>query len=65
MLSGGSQSPGRCRNASRELGSAGGLAPSAPGTKDTVRNLAEAEDSLSEVGELSDVGRQDAPPQLG
>ena len=32
-----------------ELGLVGGKAPSTPGTTDTLKNLAEAEDSLSEV----------------
>ena len=32
-----------------QLGSVGGKAPSTPGTTDTLKNLADAEDSLSEV----------------
>ena len=45
-----------------EFGLTGGKAPSTLGTKDTVKNLAEAEDGFvgSGVEELPKVGRQDA-----
>ena len=49
VAAGGSQNIGTFRNASRRLSLAGGKAPSTLCTKDTVQNLAAAEDNMSEV----------------
>ena len=49
VLSGGNHDLKRVQEFNEELGLAGGKSPSTPGANDTVKNLAEAKDSLSEV----------------